>query len=395
MKKLLVLCLTCILGSSVSAQTYTCGDVDNNGTAPEISDLVYLVNYLISDGPAPVEPLAADVDGCLGVDIGDVDCYTSFLFRAGSPLDCADPGDCPPSSGPAVSLDHVDWAIEPVGYISYGHEVSFHIRLTTPVYITAMSFGLRVYSPDGASWQPAVATHQTALSAFDLSQDIGYFGQTGNGADTILFNYYSVTNSGLAPGFDEAMFRIDVGSFDLSDVGKTICLDSCWAPPAGQWLWTYSNFDTQPERYAPSWDGPHCFLIVQCPLSDQDCDGVYSPEDNCPGFYWPGTADSDGDGVGDACDNCAHLANPDQADSDGDGVGDICCCELRGDSNSDRLGPDIGDLVHMVAYMFNGGPAPGCAGNLDIDGDGTIADIADLVSLVHYMFAGGEISPCP
>jgi len=66
-------------------------------------------------------------------------------------------------------------------------------------------------------------------------------------------------------------------------------------------------------------------------------------------------------------------------------AGAIVC----GDSNGDGSGPDIADLVHMVAYMFEGGPAPPRPVAIDLNGDGTIGDIADLVFLVSYMFAGG------
>jgi len=74
---------------------------------------------------------------------------------------------------------------------------------------------------------------------------------------------------------------------------------------------------------------------------------------------------------------------------------DIYCCRLRCDANHDGTGPDIADLVYMVAYMFSGGPEPECIEETDIDGSGGIPDIADLVYLVDYMFAGGpEPAPC-
>lgn len=95
-------------------------------------------------------------------------------------------------------------------------------------------------------------------------------------------------------------------------------------------------------------------------LADFDGDGVANAEDNCPIVFNPirpldnrKQADTDGDGVGDACDpcpleagvssctapnpadedgdgkfspddNCPGVANPDQTDTDGDGRGDAC-----------------------------------------------------------------------
>jgi len=57
----------------------------------------------------------------------------------------------------------------------------------------------------------------------------------------------------------------------------------------------------------------------------------------------------------------------------------------------------ISDLVHLVTYMFQGGPEPVCfrEGNVDGDPEEVIA-ISDLVHLVTYMFQGGpEPASCP
>ena len=80
------------------------------------------------------------------------------------------------------------------------------------------------------------------------------------------------------------------------------------------------------------------------------------------------------------------------------------CCLLRGDVDHNGVGPDIGDLVYLVNFMFNGGPLPPCEEppgggyfpECDTNGDGTGPDIGDLVYLVNYMFNGGPaLIPCP
>ena len=73
---------------------------------------------------------------------------------------------------------------------------------------------------------------------------------------------------------------------------------------------------------------------------------------------------------------------------------DDVCCNIVGDINHDSNGPDIGDLVSLVNYMFSGGAEPGCMEEADINGDGSGPDIGDLVSLVNYMFSGGP-APVP
>lgn len=55
---------------------------------------------------------------------------------------------------------------------------------------------------------------------------------------------------------------------------------------------------------------------------------------------------------------------------------------------------DIGDLVFLVHYMFDGGPPADPAFVMDINGDCIAPDIADLLYLVRYMFSGGA-APVP
>jgi len=66
-----------------------------------------------------------------------------------------------------------------------------------------------------------------------------------------------------------------------------------------------------------------------------------------------------------------------------------------GDADGNGSGPDIADLVYVVNYMFNGGPAPVDLNATDVDGSGSGPDIADLVYLVAYMFQGGPGLLCP
>ena len=69
----------------------------------------------------------------------------------------------------------------------------------------------------------------------------------------------------------------------------------------------------------------------------------------------------------------------------------VSCClpPIRGNVDYDALDQiDISDLVYTVDYMFNGGPAPICEDEADVNGEGGI-DISDLVHLVDYMFNGG------
>jgi hypothetical protein len=73
------------------------------------------------------------------------------------------------------------------------------------------------------------------------------------------------------------------------------------------------------------------------------------------------------------------------------------CCQIRGDIDNSGSDPDIADLIYMVTYMFQDGPAPACMAATDINGDEQAEpDIADLIHLVNYMFQDGpDLVPCP
>ncbi len=126
-------------------------------------------------------------------------------------------------------------------------------------------------------------------------------------------------------------------------------------------------------------------------LADRDGDGILDESDNCPTIANPDQLDSDSDGIGDACDNCPTVHNPIQSDTDGDGIGDACdyiCGDANGDSSV-----DISDVVHLIAYIFAGGPAPNPELSGDADCSGNI-DISDAVYLISYIFAGGPKPDC-
>lgn len=62
---------------------YLCGDVDDNGRV-DITDAVFIVNYIFAGGAAP-DPLASgDVDCNARVDITDAVYLVNFIFAGGS-----------------------------------------------------------------------------------------------------------------------------------------------------------------------------------------------------------------------------------------------------------------------------------------------------------------------
>jgi hypothetical protein len=63
-----------------------CGDADGSGSL-DISDVVYLLQYIFAGGPAPDPVLTGDVDCSGSVDISDVVYLISYIF-AGGPAPC-------------------------------------------------------------------------------------------------------------------------------------------------------------------------------------------------------------------------------------------------------------------------------------------------------------------
>ncbi len=72
---------------SILGDPFVFGDASGDGLI-DLGDMVYLVNYLYRDGPAPEPPRAGDAN-CDGiVDLGDVIYLTNYLFKGGPPPDC-------------------------------------------------------------------------------------------------------------------------------------------------------------------------------------------------------------------------------------------------------------------------------------------------------------------
>ncbi|MCK4372370.1 MAG: dockerin type I repeat-containing protein, partial [candidate division Zixibacteria bacterium] len=62
---------------------FICGDVDGDGLPVNISDLVYLVDYMFTAGPPPPNMEMADVDGSGDIDISDLVYLVDYMFNGG------------------------------------------------------------------------------------------------------------------------------------------------------------------------------------------------------------------------------------------------------------------------------------------------------------------------
>ena len=70
---------------------WICGDIDNSGGEPDISDLIYLVSFMFQGGPVPEIMASSNVngDGPEAPDISDLIYLVTFMFQDGPPLQCS------------------------------------------------------------------------------------------------------------------------------------------------------------------------------------------------------------------------------------------------------------------------------------------------------------------
>jgi uncharacterized protein (TIGR02145 family) len=72
---------------SAAAAPFVCGDADNNGFV-NISDAVYLINYIFAGGPEPQPLLAGDANHDGMVNISDAVYLIAYIFGGGPEPDC-------------------------------------------------------------------------------------------------------------------------------------------------------------------------------------------------------------------------------------------------------------------------------------------------------------------
>ena len=58
------------------------GDIDGNGSLQMAADVLYLVQYLFGAGPAPPNPIDADIDGSPGINMGDLLQLIGYYFSS-------------------------------------------------------------------------------------------------------------------------------------------------------------------------------------------------------------------------------------------------------------------------------------------------------------------------
>jgi len=166
-----------------------------------------------------------------------------------------------------ISLDHMD-GLYSGDSVLCGTQIGFHMRMTntSACPINGSTNGFRVWMVGGGLRTPitwGIHTEFDWAAWYDLTGGLVAtpFSADGTGSDTVGFGGAKLMGPGVAAGFDEEVWHIFT-TVDPSAEGDTLCIDSCYYPPAGQWIWAMP----QPcGTYYPTWSGPHCFVIYNIP----------------------------------------------------------------------------------------------------------------------------------
>jgi len=248
------------------------GDVDGSGYI-DVSDLVYLVDYIFSGGPEPPCWDEGDVDASgfwpWPIDIADLVYLVAYMFAQGpEPPPCGGGDPVPVYPGGSISLHEVDGLYKTIDQVPLGDTVTFRMRVTNMdigAGIKGIMNGFRIYGDNpGVNWtitESGPDLGASGLQWFDGAWSINEFSVNGSGADTLGFGGYAMSGQGIPDGLDSLLFYIEVYVPDNPDNrDQFLCIDSSFFPPSGVWKWAAGSGNG---NYHPSWSGPHCFKMVK------------------------------------------------------------------------------------------------------------------------------------
>ena len=151
--------------------------------------------------------------------------------------------------------------------------------------VTGFQHGFKIYSPNGAEWQPPTWTWPDTLEDIFDFVSAGGFSVDGTGADTIFCSGISGMQPGVPNGYDDVILRIET-MVDASYQGDTLCIDSTFYQPNGAWLWSNDAGD-----FVPDWAGPYCFELMLIP-DYGSISGTKFHDENGNSVWEPGLGES-------------------------------------------------------------------------------------------------------
>ena len=167
-----------------------------------------------------------------------------------------------------ITLDNMTGLLSETGdSVIAGASVRWNLRLTYTLgdgsSISGSTNGFEVYTHLGGTYTDnfTAVTYDTFSwdwpSIFDLTGGLilSDFSVDGVGADTVGFGGAKIFGPGIVDGTDSLCWWIETTP---STDGDTLCIDSAFYPPGGQWLWATNG---PLGAFTPDWGGPYCFHV--------------------------------------------------------------------------------------------------------------------------------------
>jgi hypothetical protein len=226
-------------------------------------------------------------------------------------------------------LDHVDGLHAP-DTLNTGETITFHLGFASLPDATAswIAAGFRLYSPDGATWAPAVFdTAEIGWPTDNYSPCWSSQVQDGAVADTMGVVFHHMDQP-IPPLYRKVAWTI-TSQFDSGQTGRTICIDTA-------------------------------MLLLNI---TGGCQGGFHPAIGDGGFGW---------GLRWTGTHCFTLLN--------------CAEGAPGDVDCDPAsGVDIADLSRLIDFLYITQQGLCCQQEANIDNEGGV-DISDITRLIDYLF---------
>jgi hypothetical protein len=130
--------------------------------------------------------------------------------------------------------------------------------------VTGSTNGWQIWTSNNAYTDNFTVTNHDTVpypggwsSLYDGGNFVLAFSMDGNDRDTVGDGGFNLFKPGLKDPFNALRYTITVAVG--SAFGDTLCIDSSWYPPGGDWLWSTN----QPSTITPTWNGPFCWLIEE------------------------------------------------------------------------------------------------------------------------------------
>jgi hypothetical protein len=404
-----------------------CGNVNGDGLV-NFSDIVYLINYVFLQGPAPVDN-SGDINGDNWVDGGDALYLDAYLGGSGDPP-IGYPGEC---TSPYPDTFDLDTGVRDTLRVATidanpGENVEMPVICYNDDSLSGFAVALKISegSPvhlDSVSWLNSKAIH-LSNKGVTLSPD-----------SVLIWALATGTSRAIAPGTGP-LATLWLHAQRSTDK-RLVSLDTIYWQPSRpprfyrdtQHFWGY-----KPQFVALPLSRPDTLSIVAYSpvdliVTDPANDSIGVSFNTIQDADYDTTVDVNYDGdkddlvtiphpfvgeyqirviresevgpedsvysLGIRIDGTAQVLLADNAPVPQPDESDIfsydCLPHLRGDTNGDNQ-ITVSDVVFLINYLFISGPAPDPIELGDINCDENI-NVSDVVYIINYLFISGP-PPC-